>query len=517
MSTCLDTPPPTGGWLVRDVLAGGTSSTDPSPVRPRSARFSEPCWNELGELEVPVQLSDVPVAILDEDEDGIDDGNPNPAGGECDGSSSLAVQQPTGTQVQAVTTSCTTAQSAYNTSGTPPIWTAVETVTVTGVPLDSDTITVSYAGLNDADNRGRVLYTWLYCKSNLGAVSSTADDSFAPNDWSTTIPSSDTLNCNTSGDTLWRIVVMQRVGNVYSGGVVWAADDIDPPATGGTGYYGGTQAAQFSIGASTAWTGVTHNGIITCSTTYAGSSPFTLDVIEKAPGSFAGPDRSPLPPEGPDDWTTTVPYIPNFTLVSSDCPYLLTIEIWVCAYADHDPSEYGCVEQEWDSERFRTDTPYSNTDGDSPEFLICEVYPETIGCYDILNPGNAEAPIECFSIPEDITDFFIGILVFVLRVPEVAACMFIPLGWDRADKITTAWERTTVGKFSTAFQDAMPSNIACGEVGSIPFYGTTLGVNTCDADFAPGWVKVAAAFVIIIGLGALSVRRVLWSLGGDSK
>lgn len=92
-------------------------------------------------------------------------------------------------------------------------------------------------------------------------------------------------------------------------------------------------------------------------------------------------------------------------------------------------------------------------------------------------------------------------------------CMFIPQGWDRADKIGGAWSEGPAGQLVAAYESAVPNGIVCGSVVSFDFFGHTTGLNTCDVDMAPGFIKVGVGAVLILGCSVVIIRRIMWSVG----
>lgn len=129
-----------------------------------------------------------------------------------------------------------------------------------------------------------------------------------------------------------------------------------------------------------------------------------------------------------------------------------------------------------------------------------------------VSPAGTEQPILC-TINNSGADILAIIGNVVSSTVAWVPCMLIPAGWDRAAKITDAWTSGPIGQLVTAYKVAVPNGIVCGAVGNIPFYGRVVGLNTCQADFAPGWIKVVVTYVMILGIAALVVRRIMWSVG----
>lgn len=129
-----------------------------------------------------------------------------------------------------------------------------------------------------------------------------------------------------------------------------------------------------------------------------------------------------------------------------------------------------------------------------------------------VSPAGQEVPIVC-KINNSGGDILAIIGNVVSSTAAWVPCMLIPAGWDRAGKITEAWASGPIGQLVTAYKVAVPHGISCGAVGTIPFFGRTIGLDTCQADFAPGWIKVVVTYVMILGIAALVVRRIMWSVG----
>lgn len=129
----------------------------------------------------------------------------------------------------------------------------------------------------------------------------------------------------------------------------------------------------------------------------------------------------------------------------------------------------------------------------------------------VLPPGS-ENPIVC-NINNSGADIIAVIQNVVTSTAAWFPCMLIPVGWDRGGKIPDAWNTGPMGTLVTAYKAAVPGGISCGPVGNLPFYGRAISFDTCGGDFMPGWMKVVVTYVMILGLSALAVRRIMWSVG----
>lgn len=532
------------------MLSEGTSIPDPAPVRPRSARLFEPCFDSNGFSDAPLALAalltDIPVDILDEDSDGQDDGGPETIGGECNRTYSNAaglaeVPGSPGADIAVrvafySTNTCNLIQfrDANNSTGG-----GVGNYTYGEVGLSTVTINGSAAGRIAPDvsltvpTKPQIAGDGLQTSMILVCNNTATNVKTTPQSYGASVPSAISWIDPTcpSGTTPYAIVAVSArlaagcsVSCAYPGGygVLWRSDGTLPgPSQGGTAYYGGTQGAHYTFGADTSFGGVTDNGSIVCSANYDGSAPVTHALKNTPHGSWTNIDRSEEPPVLVDgvasEWSAKVLYYPTNTLTggvyASNCKFLVSVTIWICSYAAHSPMEYGCIQMVWDAERYRSQQPYFGTDAESPETAICTIFPNTPGCYEVLNPEALEAPIVCLIEAEG--EFFTWIITWIGNLPGWVGCMFTPEGWDRSGKMTRTWELGAAGQMQQAFYDSMPSGIGCGMIGQIPFEGQVLTINTCDADFAPGWVKITLGWILVLGLGALAIKRILWSIGGN--
>lgn len=520
----------TGGWGIRDVLSEGTAVDDPSPVRPRSARLFEPCFDTTGFNDAPLGiaalLTDIPVPMLDEDEDGEDDGPPaETGGGPC--TESYTFGAPTGTQLNNLVELCggsvpvpwTGGDDIWQTSGDIARVTFGE-VSGQVVPWSIDSSTISTSTIT----KGFVGY--ITCKNTITNLPSNQSIAWFQQVWSTSLPPmTGTVSCASLGGSYvpYKGFIIARTGTDGDrvGGMFWKEGEVAQGFVPGCGYYGGTQCANYTFGAGTDFGGVTDNGSVVCSPNYDGSNPVVHPINNTELGSWSNIDRSPEPPilDNPEspEWSAKVMYYPTDTLTGgvyrSNCDFLVSITLWVCAYTGHGLTEYGCIQMVWSAERFRANQPYFGTDAEDPEVLLCTMFPNTPGCYEVLNPDALEAPIVCEINAEG--EFFEWLIQWVSFVPDWIACMVTPEGWDRSDKLSRTWELGAPGQMQQAFYDSMPSGIGCGQIGQIPYQGQVLYVDTCEADFAPDWVKVALAWLLVLGLAALALKRIMWSVGGN--
>lgn len=129
-----------------------------------------------------------------------------------------------------------------------------------------------------------------------------------------------------------------------------------------------------------------------------------------------------------------------------------------------------------------------------------------------LIPDGVELPIVC-EINATGDDLFELIGSTLAALASWPGCMLIPVGWDRSGRIDDAWNSGSTGQLTAAYENVIPDSIGCGPVGSIPFFGRTIALNTCSADWAPNWGKVVVGWVFVLGSALLIVRRIMWAVG----
>lgn len=130
-----------------------------------------------------------------------------------------------------------------------------------------------------------------------------------------------------------------------------------------------------------------------------------------------------------------------------------------------------------------------------------------------LGAGGLELPIVC-AVDTSGDDMF-AVIGNVVRTFFAGwlPCMVVPRGWDRAGEISAAWTSGAMGQAVAAFKELVPNGIECGPVAEITFHTAVVPLNTCVADVAPGFVKVAVGWVLVLGIALLCVRRIMWSVG----
>lgn len=499
-----------GGWALRDTIATGTSIADPAPVRPRALRFGEPCVVG-GELTVPVTLTDLPVPMVDENADGDDDGPPSTEivwtvcdAPPADPASRLA------NRARPMQPECNRVRGAFST------WRANVIINVTGTTVETNLVT-SATGTGATVGLGRSCVTLTGTgasgTANLGTLS-VASASLASVFTRTT-----TDDCAAGTHLVVFLYHGASYGStipvsiLYGQSGAWddgAADDV------GAGYYGDTQAAQFVAPADDTYTG-SGGSFIYCASAPATDPSITLEIGSPFGEPEGFQDEPPVVVDGEATaWTVTGEL--SLGAAAASCPYIVSIALTVCVYVEHSPSEYGCTEMLWLSERFNASTPYTGPEGGTPEESICRLIPSTPGCYEVLNPPKIDGTdfgTVCANPPalEGILDF--------TWLPDVighyAHCLFVPVnGWDADGRIADAADAVFIDDVFEGFWyiadlfwiDPGGCGPIFGPVTDGPMQG--FEVNSCDVgnDFAP--VRTALSWGVWI-TGGFFVVTFIWN------
>lgn len=524
---CTGTPPETGGWAVRDVLATGTRFEHPAPVRPRNIRLGEPCFDGEGlsdpVLAIPFRLTDIPVEMVDLDEDGMDDGGPEGSPATCT-TYPTAAATPTEAELLSMATLCTGITAAWlsatgsNPPGFPQFATG-DSYEVTVTSEDSDDVLVEYetiTPLSSGQTQGGALRLW--CRSNVGVL--TVDENISVT-WSTTVPTSSHLDCSHTTDVAEYVTWSRWTPDGVSAGQAMtmlayfgAGSFPTDGTTSYTGFYGGSQAAQFQFGAwpspepGVPFEGVDSQSVILCSGTYTADVTTSHD-FENGVTSYGEP---PVIVDGEATewqiWQNHYPGSPTDpgSVYLSNCPYLVEIQMWVCTYVDHPIAgvpQYGCQLLVWDADRWRDRNPYQGGDAGTDEEAICDLLPDTPGCFDVLNPtpiDGTDFDVACAGAPEPTWAVWDWLFPWV---GHMARCLFVPLnGWDRLGWVESAWQGGAGGDLSdtmSALGDALVIDGGCGALLDGNVMGADVELDTCSWEWAAGGRTLLFWFITIMG------------------
>lgn len=151
--------------------------------------------------------------------------------------------------------------------------------------------------------------------------------------------------------------------------------------------------------------------------------------------------------------------------------------------------------------------PQTWTDG------VRKAKPTAVG--NIPLPGGAgEVPILCpYAINNSTVLDALG--SFFITFGPWWACLFTPTGWDRSDQVGAAYMTTGVSRVGDVFAAGIPlaGVVFCGDVVTLPLWGNSAVINTCDqAAAVPGYIKLAVAGVSVLAVAYLFYRRFQWTV-----
>jgi len=500
-----------GGWGFRDFISAGSfapsgGDLDTTPIRPLAVRLGEPCFDD-GLLTVPARYTEAPVPILDADTDGEDDGAPDLIT-MCN-EFAIAGSAPTSAEVDALTAVCTSVVAYCQTGGNCGHASGVgDTYALSTTPVDSNSIGFAVDGPGTGANPGTQGFSVnLWCKSSTGVIGTAADQTTTYSSVGGIADTSGTLNCTGGGSStrvVWQVVIVVREppSGIRFVGALYSTEGLASGGELGERYYGGTQGAKIAI------PGLTPAGqpaaYVRCSEDYAGAD-YTDYPVDGVAGAGVGPvgNEPPVVVGGvatawsvvQNNLVRAYPYI-----TPEDCPYLQYIGMWVTTYQGDDESETGPVFVEWSSDRYRGH--YSYNDGPTELDFLCVLYPDSAGCYELLNPtyiDGTDFDTVCAGAPEPAWLDFSWLPDFV---GHFARCLFVPAnGFDRNGEVSSAWEASAGGDltaFATGFLPAFVVTGTCGELmPGAQIRGVPIEIDTCSwAPFAP--LKTLLYWTILI-------------------
>lgn len=543
---CPDDPPNVGGWQVRDFVSHASSSTDPRPYRLRNARLHEPCLDDFyggypeAIIALPITLTDPEVDMLDEDEDGEDDGpGDEPGGGTsgepwdqlCNGTGTLCIQLVasldfrltfSGTNRDSGKLLCFDRQVGGSWPAGNAFWAEFPEYTYPpyalpdagwspfagerhlGSPAGSVT-GVAWGTGTSVGSGGQWLPNPLACPAGTDhwlryTINGSGSAEYPPYP---PLPSSIGLSTSTT---------------VPPGSWVENPDLVDE----GFGIYGGTQASEFIFAASPAVTGQEPSAVY-CSSSYTGSASIVRELQEHDGEPYGQHEEPPIIVDGvATDWsfkmTTELGDAVEFTI--ADCPFLQRIDYWVCAWSVQGPDTYGCTLTQWLSDRWRDHRAYGPDESGPPLQSLCTRFPDTPGCYDVLNPpyvDGTDFDTVCADPPAATWAVFDWLPAFIGHYAE---CLFVPVnGFDRGGWVSSAWEQSTGGALSETVVSIAAgfnwSGVGCGNVaieGEGVFEG--FAMDTCAwSSWAPD-VRTVLWWIVLIGAAVFVVTYVVRLISG---
>jgi len=474
LPSCAGESAPTGGWLLRDLVSTGTTKSNPADVRPRNYRLGEPCFDTVGfadpVLMVPVRMTDLAVP------------GSYAAGSEA---AVCATDDPS---------NCGVFMGYGYLTATPSSVRLCFSFTGDNSPAQQITLRVGSGPAGSGATTG-------------GGAVSTMKSTFSGGTVTCPAGSNAVSTYTTSGGIgtapwEWRYGGSSPANSAWTGNMFPHGYDADT--------VGGTQAAQAVFGAGAPFA-VPDTGEVVCSSNYSATDTTTYTL----PGHTHGgsPGVSATPPtldedDEPDEWTVWQGYYPDGDdLTLSMCDYLVEVRFWICTYTGHSPLDYGCLEVRWVADQFRDRHPYP--DGSDQE-SICALYPDTPGCFDVINPpyvdGTDFAEV-CLPIPEDAIPEWLTLDWLLPWMGHFIGCLFTPVGGlDSGGWIAAAWANGPAGQLGDAFADlsaALEVDGGCGVLVDADVMGSPLVIDTCEWTWA-GLGRTLLHWTILI-FGCISV------------
>lgn len=523
-----------GGWEMRDFVATGTAATDPSPVRLRNVRLSEPCYTpvagtEVGLLTIPMRATDISVPIKDDNDDGHDDGPPDlddyvSGGPSCVGGACASLLGQTGFYRHAATTWSTVtvfcfSAVGWNTGDRLRLYFDAQTFTASG----GDVITRS-AG-SDIYQFGQSTGVNYYT----GPI--TAPDIY-PSGSSVSCPSGTTgyvtvsiSKNSTAKDWSPRFAIR---GYSFVSGTVTAPETPVGGLELGTDYYGGTQGAQFVPGAGHTMVPSGEDTMIYCATSYSGAETTTYAWDSSLPwvASYlleSDTEADSLGPPRIKDGQATAwsamghVGITDATFTSANCPYLVRIELWVCIYVDHGPNDYSCAETTWTADKYREHGWYE--DNGTPVGHICTLYPDDPQCYEVLNPPYIDGTSWDDTCGKNFPQLAWGDWDWLPSVVRhLSSCLFTPVnGLDRLGWVRNAVDNSALGQVNellNAGLDSFAFSPGCGPLVDDTDGPTGLELNTCEWSDWAGQFRPIMATVLVVGFALWALHFIISMLTG---
>jgi len=491
-----DTYRPGGGWDKRDAISDGTTgSNDEIPVRPKHLRLGEPCvqQNPGGpDFYIPMLVSDVPVPMVDDDEDGEDD--PYEAGS-CNGGEVIAsLGAPTREWIDEQVI-CSSIQERAR-GGSPEAWLDSRGNRVFfDLEVVSDReFTVGFSEIVSPIT-GNLMYVYGKCEYvSTGALGSTTSLMV----FSGFSNSSQSLSCPVGQRLIAVYVAHPAVGTLPAwSGMLWRESGGSVPSV--VGYYGGTQSAMFSIGPRLVEEPPPPSKMF-CRTDFSDAGTGSELPIEFAMDwpTFFGSIPVLDEDDNVTDWAFRAEVLLMLPAVE-DCTYLEAIELHVCAAVGIGFGVFACSVHIWTVDRWMSNRPYSD---DTPELELCHQYPTRPECVPILFPPFID-PIDfgvvCADPPAATWESWDWLGPFLAHYAE---CLFVPQGgFDRHGQIAASWNASAGGALASSAQavlDAFYFEGSCGPLfASVDIGGAPMTINTCSWSWA-GALKIALYWIVLV-------------------
>jgi hypothetical protein len=266
----------------------------------------------------------------------------------------------------------------------------------------------------------------------------------------------------------------------------------------------GEQASKMVLGVTSGISGG-ETGYVVCAGSMNGDAPADVPIGGQFVSDATHPATMNQETGYQSDVTVSVP-------LAVSCPYVVRVVFSVCVWvAPSGPTRTSCTETQWNYEQFRRAVSYGST---TPDQSACygTGIPSTTCNTIVFGTGAGEDNSPCVLAPTGADP--VAFLVSWAAVwPAYLRCELVPKGWDRDGRLAAGWAASPAGGIRDAFVAAVPSSIACGPVADIHFFSAEVTLDTCNADFAPPWVKTLIGWILVLSLCVLSARRVFWSLG----
>lgn len=505
---------PWGGWDDRDVVGNGTrGNADTVPVRPRNIRLLEPCLDDMdGAVD---ELVTLPYILNDVQRDGSADLEPGSDGffPAVSVHASCPELKTHGKFVYAGSSSLC--------SGGDPYGAWVLDLEFSG---GGASVSVDYERIHGSGAQGGIALHW-YCyvppgdPTQVGSyvrnyTRMTEDDGKISTGWGSGSGSIQTLGVVATRDFTCSTGVLARV---FIGGATtpvspweqlrgwWSTVVPDGPFEGGgTGWFEGTQAAQFIIGAGALHSLDGTNSRVVCQQELGSGVVETYEFARTLDSFGLSPEPPVLDEFGevvPNGWGVRVfdhmgTAYPFFD--AEDCGNLVEVVLHICAYVGYGGDELNCTIHQWSAERWRDRDLYSP---DDPDVVICQQFPSLPECQQVLYPPYVD-PTDfdavCADGPEPTWAVWDWLTPWI---QHYAGCLLIPQGGlDRHGKFESAFKSSPAGALAQAGADVIESfhfEGDCGILIDTDVFGMDIVMDTCTWGWATP-IRAALYWVVLL-------------------